>query len=119
MTRLPEVMPWCRKITRTLATRRWSQGILLWRNIHDRAANAYVPRLARAKRAQQMELVTSTAVTQNASQVRCMADMPWLGLWARIASSTASTKALIKGTGLPIIIGVPRQWSDPQSHRDL
>ena len=38
------------------------------------AAIAYVPRLARAKRAQQIELVTSTAVLQNASQVRCVMD---------------------------------------------
>src|SRR5262247_4033644 len=106
-------------MTRTLATRRCSQGILLWRNIHDRAASAYVPRLARAKRAQQMELVTSTAVIQNASQVRCMADMPWLGLCSRIASSTTSTKALTKGAGFPISIGVPRPLSDPQYHRDL
>src|SRR4029450_8582118 len=106
-------------MTRTLATKSSSQGILLCRNIHDKAASEYVPRLARAKRAQQMELVTSTAVTQNASQARCMADMPWLGLWARIASSTASTKALTKGAGLPIIIGVPRQWSDSQYQRDL
>jgi hypothetical protein len=70
-----EVMPWCRRMTRTLAPRSWSQGILLWRNIHDRAASAYVPRLARAKRAQQIELVTSTAVIQNASQVRCVTDI--------------------------------------------
>src|SRR5712691_1575067 len=79
MTRLPEVRPWCRRMTRTLATRSWSQGILLCRNIHDRAASEYVPRLARSKRAQQMEFVTKTAVTQKASQVRCMADMPQLG----------------------------------------
>src|SRR5713226_9050777 len=79
MTRLPEVMPWCRRMTRTLATRRWSHGILLCRNIHDRAASEYVPRLARSKRAQQMELVTSTAVTQKASQARCVADIPQLG----------------------------------------
>src|SRR5213596_4326524 len=102
-----------------LATKSSSQGILLCRNIQDKAASAYVPRPARSKRAQQMELVTRTAVTQNASQVRCMADMPWLGLCARIASSTASTKALTKGAGFPIIIGVPRQWSDPQYQRDL
>src|SRR6266850_5802678 len=43
-----------------------------------------------------------------------MADRPWLGLCARIASSTASIKALTKWAGLPIIIGVPRQLSDPQ-----
>src|SRR6266702_5859612 len=79
MTRLPEVMPWYRRMTRTLATRSWSQGILLCRNIHDRAASEYVPRLARSKRAQQMEFVTKTAVTQKASQARCMADMPQLG----------------------------------------
>ena len=57
----------------------WSQGILLWRNIQDSAAMEYVPRLARSNRAQQMEWVTSVAVTQKASQVRCMADMPELG----------------------------------------
>ena len=39
-----------------------------------RAAIAYVPRLARSKRAQQMELVTSTAVIQKASQARCVTD---------------------------------------------
>src|SRR6516165_232296 len=66
MTRLPEGMPWWRRITRTLATRRRSQGILLWRNIQDRAAIESVPRLARANRAQQMEWVTSVAVTQKA-----------------------------------------------------
>ena len=79
MTRLPEVRPWCRRMTRTLATRSWSQGSLLCRNIQDRAASEYVPRLARSKRAQQMEFVTKTAVTQKASQVRCVADMPQLG----------------------------------------
>src|SRR6266436_7278747 len=91
-----------------LATKSASQGILLWRNIQDKAASAYVPRPARSKRAQQRELVTSTAVTQNASQVRCVADRPWCGLCARIASSTAAIKVLTKGTGLPIIIGIPR-----------
>src|SRR6266566_3491143 len=79
MTRLPEVRPWCRRMTRTLATRRWSQGILLCRNIQDRAASEYVPRLARSKRAQHMELVTKTAVTQKASQARCVADIAWCG----------------------------------------
>src|SRR5712691_11168291 len=77
MTRLPEVRRWCCRMTRTLATRRWSQGILLCRNIQDRAAIAEVPRLARSKRAQHLELVTSTAVTQNASQVRCVTDIAW------------------------------------------
>src|SRR5205814_7048024 len=66
-----------------------------------------------------MELVTRTAVIQNASQVRCMADLPWLGLCSRIASSTTSTKVLTKGAGCPISIGVPRPLSDPQYHRDL
>lgn len=66
-------------MTRTLATKRCSQGILLGRNIHARAAIAYVPRLARAKRAQQMALVTSTAVIQNASQVRCVTDIAGWG----------------------------------------
>src|SRR4029450_5849293 len=94
-------------MTRTLATKSSSHGILLWRNIHDKAASAYVPRLARAKRAQQMELVTSTAVIQNASQARCMADMPQLGLCSRIAWSTASIKALTKGAGFAITIAVP------------
>src|SRR6266850_1331213 len=79
MTRLPEVRPWCCRMTRTLATRSWSQGILLCRNIHDRAASEYVPRLARSKRAQQMEFVTKTAVTQNASQARCVVDIAWCG----------------------------------------
>src|SRR2546430_17104819 len=103
MTRLPEVMPWCRRMTRTLATRRWSHGILLWRNIHDRAASEYVPRLARSKRAQHMELVTSTAVTQNASQARCVADNAWGGGYGRMAGSTASIKARPKGAGFPKI----------------
>src|SRR5712671_165137 len=58
-----------------------------------------------------MELVTSTAVTQNASQVRCVADRPWCGLWVRIASSTAAIKALTKGAGLPRIIGISRLLS--------
>src|SRR6266852_8215603 len=109
MTRVPDVRPWCRKMTRTLATRRLSQGILLCRNIQDKAASAEVPRLARSKRAQHMALVTKTAVTQNASQARCVADIAWLGCCSRMASSTASTTARTKGAGLPRIIGVSRQ----------
>src|SRR4029450_9709715 len=97
---------------RTLATKSSSQGILLCRNIQDKAASEYVPRLARAKRAQQMELVMKTAVRQKANHVRCTADRPWLRVCWRIASSTDSTKALIKGKGLPIIIGVPSiEWA--------
>ena len=64
-------------MTRTLATRSWSQGILLWRNLQDKAASEYMPRLARSKRAQHTELVTNTAVTQKASQARCVADIAW------------------------------------------
>src|SRR6266571_4515487 len=94
-------------MTRTRATKSSSQGIVLWRNIQERAASEELPRLARSKRAQQMELVTRTAVTQNASQARCMVDMPWLGVYARIASSTALTKALTKGAGFPNTIAVP------------
>jgi hypothetical protein len=53
-----------------------------------------------------MELVISTAVTQKASQARCMVDMPSLGFCSRIASSTASTKALTKGAGFPMTIAI-------------
>src|SRR5215813_5872763 len=55
-----------------------------------------------------MELVTNTAVIQNASQARCVADIVWLGCCSRMASSMASTKALTKGAGFPITIGVSR-----------
>src|SRR5262245_57675492 len=99
-------------MSRTLATKSSSQGILLCRNIQDKAASEYVPRLARAKRAQQMELVINTAVRQKANHVRCKADRPWCGLCWRIASSTDATKALIKGKGLPISIEVPGiEWA--------
>ena len=47
-----------------------------------------------------------TAVTQNASQGRGMADMPWHGLCSRIAWSTASTKVLTKGAGCAITIAL-------------
>src|SRR2546428_8556150 len=94
-------------MTRTRATKSSSQGIVLWRNIQERAASEELPRLARAKRAQQRELVIRTAVTQNASQARCMVDMPSLELCARIASSTASTKARTKGAGVPSTRAVP------------
>jgi hypothetical protein len=80
---------------------------VLGRNIQDKAASTEVPRLARAKRAQHMALVTSTAVTQHASQARGIADMPWGGLCSRIAWSTASIKALTKGAGCAITIAVP------------
>ena len=49
-----------------------AQGLLRCRNSQERAAIAYVPRLARAKRAQHMAVVTSTAVRPNASQVCCV-----------------------------------------------
>jgi len=79
MTRVPEVRPWGRKRTRTLATRRVSHGSWLCRNIQDKAASEEGPRLARSKRAQHMELVTNTAVTHNARQARCVADIVWRG----------------------------------------
>ncbi len=75
----PVVRSWCRRMPRILATKRCAQGILLWRNIQDRAAIGYVLRLARSKRAQQMEFVTKTAVIQKASQLCCRVDMPPCG----------------------------------------
>lgn len=65
-----------------------------------------------------MEWVPSTAVTQNASQARCIVDMPWLGLGCRIVSSSASTTALTQGAGVSMSMAIhrPRRVSD---HRDF
>ena len=38
----------------------------------------------------------------HARPARCMADMSWCRLCSRMASSTASTKALTKAAGFPI-----------------
>jgi hypothetical protein len=108
MTRVPEVMLWCRKLTRTRATRSLSHGILRGRNIQDKAASDEVPRLARAKRARPMEWVTKPAVTQHARPARCVAHIVWLGCDARMASSTAAPKGRTKGGGWPSTIGVSR-----------
>ena len=125
MPRLPDVMPETRRVSRTLATRRYAQGIVAWRDIHDTAAREEGPRLARAKRAQQREGVTRMAVTHNARQVRWRAGMRWPGLWAAMASSTASTQAHTQGQGCPRTRGVPMGWHAlrcqraSRSHGDL
>src|SRR5262249_61475593 len=94
-------------------TRGTSRECFRSKNDEERAASKGGRRPPRQKRPQKIESATRTAVTQNASQVRWMADIPRPALCSRIVSSTASTKVLTKGAGFPIIIGVPRQWSDP------
>ena len=63
-----------------------------------------MPRLARAKRAQQMRLVTRTAVIQNASQVRCVSRHCVMGLMPANGSVNGVNKGTDEGAGLPITI---------------